>query len=60
MLKINNVIKQLKFFNFAYKHFARLNNTRLNKSVLLNNKNNSTLSLNEDQKENIPEKTKAK
>lgn len=53
-------MKQLKYFKITQKQFARLNNTRFNKSVLLNNNNNTTTNSNEDQEVNFIKQTKAK
>lgn len=52
MLKLNSVLRQLKIFKTASYNFARLNNTRLNKSVLLNSNNNSTINPNKNEEEN--------
>lgn len=53
MLKINNLFKQFKILKLASNHFARFNNTKINKSVLLNSNNNPTENSNNLQEEKI-------
>ncbi len=53
MLKINNLFKQFKLLKLASNHFARFNNVKINKSVLLNSNNNTTDKLNNDPDEKI-------
>jgi len=44
MLNVNYLFKQqYRIFKLASNHFARLNNTRVNKSVLLNLNDNNNL-----------------
>lgn len=65
MIRINFALKKFQIFNLSANNFARFTNTKMNKSVLLNNTNNNDESLakeNEENnnKENFPlnEKTK--
>jgi len=50
MLKINFVLKRFQFLRLTSNYFARFNNTKINKSMLLNSNNNPT-----DEANNITE-----